>query len=160
MTDIKNDPHQAKAVALYLFFIVSAILVMSPMMAVSFIALLALLTVMAVVGFIRRDVENDSLLYNHATYISRTFWMWQLLLLIGFVLGGYYLSRQFTSMNDILYLAQSLAAGQFDSPEFRMIAMVAAAAFGPGCLYAAYRLLYGLTRAIKGYRVARPKSFF
>ena len=160
LPETKKDPDQFKAVALYAAFIVSAVLVLAPNMAVSFLALLSLLLVMAIIGFIRRETEKDSLLYNHATYLSRSFWMWQLLLLIGFVLGGYYLSRQYTDMQQILQLAQSLASAQTDTPEFRMIAKVAIAAFGPGCLYVTYRLIHGLLRAAKGYRVARPKSFF
>lgn len=159
-TENRKDPDQIRVILLYIAFIASALLVMSPIGVVSFLALFGLLLVMIVVGFIRREGEQDSLLYNHATYLSRTFWMWQLMLLIGMVLGGYYLSRQLTDWQQIMDLIQKLAAGQTDAPEFKMMAMVGVVAFGPGCLYAAYRLIHGLLRAVKGYRVARPKSFF
>ncbi len=156
----KKDPDQFKVIALYVTFIVSAIFVLSPVMVLSTLALLGMVIVMVMISFIRRESEKDSLLYNHATYLSRTFWMWQLLLAIGFVLGGYYLSQQYTDIQQILQLIEGLSTARTDTPEFKAIIGVAIPAFGPGCLYAAYRLLLGLHRAIKGYRIAKPKSFF
>lgn len=156
----KKDPDQMKVVALYITFIASAILVLAPIVVLSSLALLGMIIIMVMIGFIRREAEKDSLLYNHATYLSRTFWMWQLLLAIGLVLGGYYLSRQYNDIQHIMQLIEGLSTAQTDTPEFKTIIGVAIPAFAPGCLYAAYRLLVGLHRAIKGYRIARPKSFF
>ena len=156
----KKDPEQSKAVALYVSFIIAALLVFVPVASLSLLALLGMAVVMIVVGFLRRECEKDSLLHNHATYISRTFWMWQLLLLIGSVIGGYYIFQQYPDIQQILQIVESLSKAQTDTPEFKTMATVAIAAFGPGCLYVAYRLIRGLHRALSGYRVAKPKSFF
>lgn len=159
-TEPRKDPDQLKAIALYVSFIVAALLVFAPVPALSLLALLAMIVVMIVIGFLRRECEKDSLLHNHATYLSRTFWMWQLLLLIGSVLGGYYIFQQHPDIQQILQIVESLSAARTDTPEFKMMATVAIAAFGPGFLYVAYRLIRGLHRALRGYRVAKPKSFF
>lgn len=156
----KKDPDQGKVIALYVAFILAAILVMAPIATISFLALLGMIVVMIVIGFLRKEAEKDSLLYNHALYLSRTFWMWQLLLLVGGVIGGYLLFQRYPDLQQILHVVESLSSGQTNTEEFRTIAMMAIASFGPGCLYATYRLLRGFERGIRGYRVAKPKSFF
>jgi uncharacterized membrane protein len=158
--DNKKDPDQIKAVALYVSFIAAALVVFAPITSISFLALLGMIVLIIVIGFMRRECEKDSLLHNHATYLSRTFWMWQLMLLVGMIIGGYYVFRQYPDIQQILQIVESLSKGQTDTPEFKMMATVAIVTLGPGCLYVAYRLIRGLHRALSGYRVAKPKSFF
>ncbi|MGZ9097590.1 MAG: hypothetical protein ACXW30_04765 [Micavibrio sp.] len=160
LLDNKKNPDQVKVVALYVSFIVSALLVFAPVASLSFLALLGMVVLIIVIGFMRRECEKDSLLHNHATYLSRTFWMWQLMLLVGMIIGGYYVFRQYPDIQQILRIVESLSKGQTDTPEFKTMATVTVVTLGPGCLYVAYRLIRGFHRALSGYRVAKPKSFF
>lgn len=155
----KRDPDQAKTLALYATFITALILQVFPMMILQILSIVLLLGAVIVIGVLRRDSASDSLLSNHATYLSRSFWMWSFMMSIGGAIGGYLLFTQH-DFDSLMNIARDLSENQEKSEAFKMMSVYALASFGPGLIYLAYRLAKGLHRALHGYRLAKPKSWF
>lgn len=158
-TPDKRDPDQIKTLALYATFIIALVLQLFPMMILQILSIVLLLGAVMVIGALRRDSASDSLLSNHATYLSRSFWMWSFMMSIGGAIGGYLLFTQH-DFNSLMNIARDLSENQEKSEAFKMMSMYALASFGPGLLYLAYRIAKGLHRALHGYRLAKPKSWF
>ncbi len=96
-----------------------------------------------------RAKDPDSLSGNHMTYLIRTFWVSGLILGIGMAAAGIYLSRD---MGAETY--EMLRTGNFQP-----ILTVTIAYVVPGMAYYIYRVGKGLARAVRGYRIANPKSW-
>lgn len=152
-------PGQVKTLILYAAFIAAIVFQMIPVMELQILSIVLLLGCVVAIGIFRRDSPADSLLNNHATYLSRSFWMWSILMSLGGAIGGYLLFTQH-DLQSLMNIARDLSDNQEKSEAFKMMSLYAAASFGPGLVYLAYRIIKGLHRALYGYRLAKPKSWF
>ncbi len=155
----KKDSEQIKTLALYGAFIVALPLQIVPVMAVQILSIALLVGALIAIKIVRGGNPDDSLISNHAVYLSRSFWVWSALMTIGGAVGGYILYTQ-NDLDSLLALARDLSKNQEKGAAFQTMSTYAMFSFGPGIAYLAYRLIKGLHRALYGYRLAKPKSFF
>lgn len=157
----EKDPAYGKVLALYIgfLFVVLFQFPLAPMVQVASVILLFVLV--SCIGFIRKESEKDSYIYNHATFLSRTLWMWSFMLTISVVLAGVYISDAVQlSLEDVQSLSQSLMQNDLDTPIIRRLLPVAIFTMTPSTLYIFWRFFLGLLQAFKGNFMKRPKSFF
>jgi uncharacterized membrane protein len=159
MDEDHKDPNWKKVVALYIACVVALVFQFVPQPSLQMASIIMLIVIVAVIKFMRRSAEKDSLMHNHATYLSRTISIWSLLLLISLTAAGLYV-RQFYDFEQLLDIIQSFSAGKIETPEAKHLALIGTASMIPSTLYLFYRVARGFHRAIKGYRLAKPKSFF
>ncbi len=165
MSEVK-DPAFKKINNLYAIYIASIILQFMPFGIVITFGFFLFITVFIYTYILRGKAEPEDLIDNHATYLIRTVWIFGLVALAGIVAGAFYimyafepgelerLGREVIFSND---LHQTLK--DYQSQYFNILLTTNIIAFGPAVIYIAYRLVKGLSRAIKGYRVASPRSF-
>ncbi len=158
MTEDHKDPGYRKVVALYAACVVALVFQFLPQPALQMISIIMLIAIVAVIKHLRRSVDKDSLMHNHATYLSRTISIWSLFLLVSLAIAGLYVSKVY-EFEKLLEIIQSLSSGEIKTPEAKHLALVGTATMVPSTLYLFYRVANGFHRAIKGYRLARPKSF-
>lgn len=176
-----HDPHRATVLNLYAAFAVSLILSLMPHGILALLALIFMIGVLIAAYIVRSRVEPETLAENHATYIIRTIWIGSLLAAITTSIGGAIM------LSDINYepfmpCADRLAAQGMDfaanasfaqvweltSPCFdafinanlNTLIMAGAITILPVLAYFAVRFVRGLSRAIKGYRLAKPRAWF
>jgi uncharacterized membrane protein len=160
-TDKEQKTEHIKVLALYIgfLFVVLFQFPLAPMVQIFSVILLFILV--SCIGFIRKESEKDSYIYNHATFLSRTLWMWSFMLTISVVLAGIYISNEVKlSLEDVQSLSQDLMAGKTDSPVVTRLMPVGIAAMAPSTIYIFWRYAAGLMRAFKGNFMKRPRSFF
>lgn len=178
-----HEPNLEKreALNLYAAFGVSLALTLVPHGIVALVAFLFMLGVLIAAYMKRGKTNSESLLENHCTFIIRTIW-------IGSFLSAILMSiSAFIMMADINYAAlepcimnmaskgeayimnagitemSEVAAPCLDAfiaDNFQTIAQAALITIIPTLLYFIFRYVKGLSRAIKGYRVANPKNWF
>lgn len=165
MTTPANDdinhpaPGKFKVISLYLGFL-AVIALQFPMdMAIQLLSVALLAALGMVIGFCRRESEPGSLLQNHATYLSRSLWMWGFLLFLGVAGAGIYISKHAT-LATIQQMSQDLLAHNMNTPAVRSMLVPSAYGLVPSTAYIAVRFFTGLARAVGGYRVKNPKGFF
>lgn len=177
-----NKPDgQSSILNLYAAFGVSMVLSVLPYASAALFSLIFFFGVLVAAYVMRGNAEPESLKANHATFIIRTLWIGAFFSIITTIAATIYL------MNGIDYdpfnpCAQALAdkglvwleqAGpmevyafvtpcmesfmQTNKTLFINSVIIAAA---PILLYMAYRMIKGLSRAIKGYRLAKPQVWF
>lgn len=176
-----QDPHRTTVLNLYAAFAVSLILTLMPHGIIALLALVFMIGVLITAYVVRARVEPETLAENHATYIIRTIWIGSLLAAITTTIGGAIL------LTDIDYApftpcADRLAAQGMDfaanatyaqvwelsSPCFdafinanlNTLIVAGAITILPILAYFAVRFVRGLSRAIKGYRLAKPRAWF
>ena len=162
-------------------FAVSLVLTTIPHGIIAIVALVFMIGVLVASYIIRAKAEPESLIQNHTTYIIRTIWIGSGLAAITTTIGGLIM------MNDINYdpfspCANNLAAQGVEfaanatytqiwdlaSPCFdifiqaNMQPLITAGIITivPVLIYFAVRFVRGLSRAIKGYRIANPRVWF
>lgn len=110
----------------------------------------------------RRGAETESLRHNHATYIIRTIWLWSLLFAIGLVAFAiWFVSFMWAPLENVMLGGETDTQALMQSlvnENMRQFSVMGMATLGPSILYIAYRIGKGLTRALKGYRLANPKA--
>lgn len=156
------------------------ILTLVPVMSMAVIAILLFLTVFIALYIIRSRAKEDSVVQNHMTYLIRTIWIVQLIGVVTITIATIYLLPLFDSSalqpctdrvtNMVLDNPDMDYATLSDELQPCMDQMVAdnhdillkstLIAGGPIILYLLYRLFKGGSRALKGYRIANPKSWF
>lgn len=177
-----NRPEGQSAIFnLYAAFGVSIILSVLPYASAALLSFFFFFGVLIAAYIIRGNTEPESLSGNHATFIIRTLWIGAFFSVITMGAATAYM------MNGVDYdpfapCAQKLAdqglvwleqAGPIQVYGFAMPCMEGFVeanktlfinsviiAAGPVLLYMAYRLIKGLSRAIKGYRLAKPRVWF
>lgn len=176
-----HDPHRKAVLNLYAAFAVSLILSLMPHGIIALLALLFMIGVLITAYIVRARAETDTLAENHATYIIRTIWIGSLLAAITTTIGGIIM------LTDIDYgpfapCADQLAAQGMDfaanatyaqvwelaSPCFdpfinanlNILIIAGSITILPILTYFAVRFVRGLSRAIKGYRLAQPRAWF
>lgn len=125
-----------------------------------------LVTGALVFGYVLRAQEkNDTIVAHHATFVIRTIWIWSVFLLVGMfgagimvqmsgdmraideLLGRIY-SGAFPTIDDIRATTESYMADNYDLMLRMTIVWLA-----PAQVYAVWRVVKGLSRALGGYRV-------
>lgn len=160
-TSSGKDPAHLKVLALYIgfLFVVLFQFPLAPMVQVASVILLFVLV--SCIGFIRKESEKDSYIYNHATFLSRTLWMWSFMLTLSVILAGVYISDAVQlSLEDVQALSQDLMNNNLDTPLVHRLLPVAIFTMAPSTLYIFWRYILGLLCAFSGKFLKRPKSFF
>jgi uncharacterized membrane protein len=164
----------------YALFMVSVILSVVPTIAAAGLSLVFFAALMVMAYRYRGACEEHSLQHNHMVYMVRTIWIAGLIVLITMSLAGIYI---FTSIKPDAFqpcalplLEQGMAAYErggmdafyalarpcmpaFLQANYIMLLIASLIAAAPVLGYLAYRLIKGLNRAVKGYRLANPKAW-
>lgn len=168
--DIHQDPEPRRLRQYYAGLCCAVLLHFVPLINVQVVAGVLFLVLFAGAYVLRARHETEGLMDNHMTYIIRTIWLFGAIMLVGGVLGGMYMSTyaDMGPVNDML--ARMQQGITYNAPEMMNViynfltlngqhTLVAAGlAIGPAALYLIYRLAGGLERALKGYRIANPRS--
>lgn len=156
---------------LYIILIISTVLSFVPHM-IAQVATLPLIILVLIAAYIYKGKDSeDGLLYNHMTYLIGTIWIGSTFLAIGVMAASYYVYLQgdHTVLKDV---ANQIYGGYTPNDQDMMniaidymqanktVLILGTGVFvGPAILYFIYRIGNGYSRAIKGYRIANPKSW-
>lgn len=168
MTD---DKQKSIINLLYIFLIISTLCAFVPfiMAQIAFISLL-FVTLISAYYYKTKD-RPDGLLHNHMTYLIGTVWIGSFLLAVGMAVAGYwvFMNGNNQPLDDFMRSAQSGVIPDEAAMNEAMIAymrinmqliLVSTILFvGPAVIYLVYRIAHGYSRAMKGYRIAKPKSW-
>lgn len=166
---------------LYAALGVSLILSVLPSYAAAGVSMVFFLGVLLAAYAVSNKAETGSLRESHADFIIRTMWIAAFFSLITTGLAAFYLIKgveyaQFMPCADTLankgldwaenagmmeiYALIQPCVTPFIDDNMTVLLNAVALAGAPPVLYMAYRMARGLSRAIKGYRVVHPKSWF
>lgn len=121
---------------------------------------------------LRFGKSRETLIFNHMIYISRTIWMFSIILTVTTALAGFLVSTGADNtllnstisdmMNGILYSHDQLYDILMEYIRINSALMISAVALCtlPTMGYIIYRLAKGMGRAFKGYRLAKPEAWF
>lgn len=156
------------------------ILTLVPIMSVAVIAILLFIMVFISLYIIRARAKEDSVVQNHMTFLIRTIWIVQFFGIITITLASLYLLPAFDS-SALQPCTDRVTNMIFDNPDMDFKTMSdelqpcmdqmmednhdiliksTLISGGPIILYLLFRLYKGGSRAVKGYRIANPKSWF
>lgn len=157
---------------LYGFLIASTILSFVPIvsMQVLSLALIATTLIVAYIYKLKGDAE-DGILSNHMTYMIGTIWIAGSFLVIGVLAAAaiVYLKGDHTIVNNAM--AQMTTGYFFTEEELKskmmdymvenekILILASLPTLSPAILYFIYRIANGYGRAMKGYRIAKPKTW-
>lgn len=183
MTD-QHDPgakEKRSVLNLYAALGVSLALTLVPSGIVGLVATIFLIAVLIAAYILRRRYEAEGLAENHMTYIIRTLWISALFSLITLTIGSTYLLNGIdyasfqpcanalaekgiefaeTATFQEMYALTSPCMDDFIDDNFRRLTIAALITALPILLYMVIRYMRGLSRALRGYRVASPKAWF
>ncbi|PZQ45380.1 MAG: hypothetical protein DI551_07525 [Micavibrio aeruginosavorus] len=157
--------------ALYGLLVVSTILGFMPNFNAFLASFVLWAAVLAASYLYRRKDSEDGLLYNHMTYLIGTIWIGTAFILLGTIIAGLWVFLQGDGSILDAAIAKIESGAAIDEAELTQIThdyitankgllMTASfAAVGPAVLYFVYRVANGYGRAMKGYRIANPKSW-
>ncbi|MEZ5814908.1 MAG: hypothetical protein R3E13_09380 [Alphaproteobacteria bacterium] len=166
---------------LYAAFGVSLILAVLPFMAAAFLSLVFFMGVLIGAYALRKRAGDCSLSENHATFIIRTLWISAFLSLVttvaatAYMMSGIDYSTFEPCANSLahkgptwvesagtmeIYAVIEPCIESFISFNKALLTNALLIAGGPVILYMAYRMVKGLSRAVKGYRLSDPKGWF
>lgn len=177
------DANQKKIVRLYGAFGAGLVFSMVPLWSAAIVSATLIAGVLIMAYVVRTDTEHGSLSENHMTFIIRTIWIGSLFALITTAAASLYFFKTLDNapLQPCADAILSLASGMTEPAAMERIidnfmAMPCWAnywqknimifitggviAAGPILIYFAIRYIRGLTRAMKGYRVANPKAWF
>lgn len=155
---------------LYLFLIASTILSFVPATFAQILSVVLILVTLGAAYAYRSKDSEDGLLYNHMTYLIGTIWIGSAFLLLGIIAAGYWVyangdhaiihsAMEQVMAGQILSDAQIMEiAKDYMYANQRILITASLPTIGPAILYFVYRIANGLGRALKGYRIAKPKS--
>lgn len=160
---------------LYLFLIVSTITGFMPSTWAQEVSLvLVIISLIAAYWYRSRD-EEDGLVYNHMTYLIGTIWNGTTFMILGMLAAGawVYLQGDNSVLDHSVQQAtdQILSGGMPTDAQMSgwmdeylianksLTIMAGIICVGPGVLYFIYRVANGYARAMKGYRIAKPRSW-
>lgn len=176
-----NDPGKKKVTNLYAMFGVGLVLSLVPSTIVSIVALFFMVAVLVAGYGLRKKSEPESLAENHATYIIRTIWIGTGFSVISVSLAGIYMlsgidysafqpcAETFAGQGaaaiqnpsyEAVWSASEPCFNNFINENFQLLTISALIAAVPILIYFGYRYGKGLSRAMKGYRMMDPKSWF
>ena len=175
-----DDTQKKVILNLYAAFAVSLLLSFVPSAIVAMIALIFFVGVLIAAYVLRGKADVEDLQHNHMTYIIRTIWLSGFLGIITTTAASFYMLSGIdyspldpcvdliaskdpeavaqASADDLIHLATP-CMNAFLKTNQTLLYTSAALAGAPMILYIIYRFGYGLTRAMKGYRVANVKTW-
>ena len=178
MSDDKADIEKKNILNIYAAFGAALVLSIIPTMFAAFLSLILGLGVLIAAYMVRKNEEIGSLVENHMTFVIRTIWIGSFFALISTTIGSIYLFFNLDNtplqpcLNTFLSVADSVQ--NFSGLEsvfgncFEPYWFVNAKVFitsgiivaTPILVYFAARYARGLSRAMNGYRVSKPLSWF
>lgn len=183
---IMNDHQDAAApgrnLVLYVYGAFGICLVSSflPLLEAAIVSIFLLAAVLIAAYIIRAKSEEGSLPENHMTFIIRTIWIAGIISIVSISSGCAFMLMDIDNaplgpcIDQILGLDPAQAQGmstlalyqmfgpcldEFIKVNFMVLIISAAIAGAPILVYLLYRYIKGLSRAIKGYRIANQKSW-
>lgn len=173
------DIEQRKITSVYVAFGAGLALSLAPFLVAALLSGALIVGALFIAYVLRTDSEQGSLIENHMIFIIRTIWIGSLLTLITLTIAGLYLFKalnnaplqpcvdQILSMADpaamesivINFMATQCWANYWQTNLTAFIVAFVITAV-PAFLYFAIRYMRGVTRAVRGYRVANPKAWF
>lgn len=156
---------------LYIFLVISTILSFVPNAPAQMASLvLVIVTLCAAYYYRSRDTE-DGLIFNHMTYMIGTIWIGTGFILLGMLAAAawIYFQGDHTVIQEVM---NEVASGRVPDETMAQAVMrdymatnrnllitASLPTIGPAILYFVYRVANGYGRAMKGYRIAKPKSW-
>ncbi|MCC7304911.1 MAG: hypothetical protein IT558_01475 [Alphaproteobacteria bacterium] len=174
------DPDRKKILRLYALFGAGLILCVVPFPLAALLSMIFIFGVLVAAYIVRTGASVDGLIFNHATFIIRTIWIGSFIAALTMTAASIYLLRnidnspldpcinQFlsigpeTALSDLMKL-QAIFQGCWHSywmANIHVFITSGSIAAGPPLLYFIVRYARGLSRALDGYRVAKPESWF
>lgn len=175
-----GNPDQKKILNLYAVLAATLLLSLVPHKMAALIVLVFFTGLLIGAYRLRKTAAPESLLENHMTFLIRTIWISGLLgaattaAAASYMLGDLnYLplnecaealasrgaeALESMGQSEIMKAAEPCMAEFWDSNK-KLLYTGGALSAGPVMLYMIYRLAKGLSRALKAYRVANPKSW-
>lgn len=168
--DIAPDKQKNLIIQLYAAFAAAIFLHFVPHSILGTMGLFLIVAVMIAAYFLRSKSEEHDLMDNHTTYIIRTIWIGSLYLSIGVIAATILISPRIdqSAIQGAVdaYLAGDASAiqdpkilMQLLEDNFNLFIYMGVPLVTPGILFLIYRCVYGVTRAAKGYRLAKPQSW-
>ncbi len=179
VTQANKPEGQSTILNLYAVFGVSMILSVMPYAAAAVLSLIFFLGLLIAAYVVRSDAAKDSLKDNHATFIIRTLWIAAFISIPTTLAAAAYMqfNIDYTAFDPCIEsLARQSASWLETAPHMEIYAfvqpcvetflemnkrefiMTALIAGGPVLAYMAFRFIKGLSRAIRGYRLANPRT--
>lgn len=176
-----QDPEQKKIYNLYAVFGISIVLSVIPNGTAAGLSII-FLTWALIAGYItRRKAEEHSLSENHAVFVIRTLWIAAGISILTTIISSFYMleridytpfqgcaetiaSQGIAALEQMstmqLYAMVQPCLDSFLGLNIETIKVAMVIAGGPPIVYMGYRFFKGISRAIKGYRLADPKAWF
>lgn len=176
-----QDSYEKKHVLnLYAAFGVSLLVSLVPSVIVALISLAFIIGVLGAAYVLRKRAAPESLMENHALYIIRTIWIATALSLVTLAAGSAYMlpNIDYSAFGTCaaglaqkgqdyaqtagfmeIYVAAEPCMKPFLDMNLRLFIITALIAALPVVLYFVIRFVRGLSRAVKGYRIANPKGW-
>lgn len=166
-----TDTGQKTILRLYAALAAAVVLQCLPVPVLQIVGVVLMLGALGRVYGLRRKSDPESLAYNHMTYLIRTVWISALFLLIGFA-GASVWFYQVADHAEIHAAVDSILGGAivdeaqivnvleaYKDANFRLLVLASVFAAAPAILYFIFRVVKGLSRASRGYRIASPKAW-
>jgi uncharacterized membrane protein len=178
MNEKKKLMKEEKTV-LRVYAALSASIVMTfiPSIAFAIFSLLLFCGVLIAAYILKSKSEDESLLYNHMSYVIKTIWVGSLFATVAVVVGSFYMynSMDHSPMmpcidsiissgaapmsNEYLYQLFQPCIDNFMDKNLGLIITIGILCAGPVIVYFVYRLAQGLSRAMKGRRMSNTKNW-
>ena len=176
---MSSDEHAAKKSILNLYglFGVSLILCVLPFVSAAILCVMFFVILLVAAYYMRGKSEEHSLLHNHTTHIIRTIWIGGLVASASTVCASFYMLANIDyqpfepcasnlqlvgieqmGFTDLYNVIESCVDDFISVNRTVLIVAVMIAALAP-LGYMGYRFIKGAARAMKGYRLANPKSW-
>ncbi len=171
------DPDQGAVNKLYAALGASLVISCVPSIIAALFASLLFMGSLIAAYFCRKRADEGSLLENHSTHIIRTIWIGSFVAMLFIIAASFYMLQNLDSLPMMNCIDLLVNAGtsidassamnilrpcwdEYMRVNYDLFITSGAIAIGPAALYFIYRYIRGLTRAIKGYRLANVKSWF
>lgn len=165
------DKEQKNVTQFYGAFAASVICNFIPLAIVQIFGWSLMLAVLIGAYIYKARSKLDSLAYNHMTYIIGTIWIGSLLLFLGMLVATYWVYAQgdhtvieglIATVNSGTIVSEAEMTSVLHSymqQNYKLLMTVTLSTVGPAVLYVVYRTACGLSRASKGYRMAKPAGW-
>lgn len=176
----QTDPHQRKVLQLYAAYGAALVLSVVPFVLAAFLSMVLFVGVLIAAYILRTGTEEGSLIENHMTFVIRTLWIGSFLAMLTLVAASLYLFygvdntpldpciQHFLSIGPGTRVLELQAMtdifracyGAYMDANLRIFITSGAMAAGPVLIYFVIRYARGISRAMNGYRIAKPQSWF
>lgn len=166
------DQEQKTIVQYYGAFAAAVLSNFIPLAVVQIFGLCLLLAILIGSYILKARSKLDSLSYNHMTYLIGTIWISSFFLVIGLCVATYWVYVQ-GNHELIQQVVNGMNAGTMYGPadlqailsgyikqNLSLLITATLSTIGPCVIYIVYRITHGLSRASKGYRIAKPAAWF